>query len=191
MSSILCFQDDSMTVQLDIKPVRSTDSHVSYVVTIDKTRDEKGSEKCSEKGSEKIVKTGELPILNPERNLYEDTHKDVINEDDDNWNSPIFRQFEAIFRRIDQSKFATQRADNILELLHLCTGDGLPFIRKHSRLRSIVWKRCNEYSRTAKKYQHIVEEASRTILLLIEPSATATATATTPSVSYDPNAHHC
>ena len=111
MTTRRVYEDEDMSITLRMLPVRPTDTHISYELDI--------LEPCGCK-LEKTVK-GTIPFtLTEEHQTPHATPKDELWTDEDYTESPLFAHFKGIFHRIDQSKYATQRAEHVLELLHFC-----------------------------------------------------------------------
>ena len=163
MSTPVLLEVDGLTIHLSLQTVLSTDTHITYELVVKR-----------EGGETILTKTDSLPLENAyERNPYAAASKKIVLHDmvaESEQESPVFQQFEMIFRKIDQSKFAKQRASNVLELLEFCSTGGLDFIRRHADLQHVVKKKCEEYRETASHYQSIVEKASHVLLLLCEGS---------------------
>lgn len=108
----------------------------------------------------------------------------------------LFDHLMNLLRKIDQSNYALEHAEHVLELLHFCADEGRMLLEADTEVREMMERRCQEYHETAKYYQKIAEEATQ-ILMLLRQNPTVTRTAivatpeTNPCMSYDPNAHHC
>ena len=100
----------------------------------------------------------------------------------------LFEELNDLFRKVDQSKYAVERAEHILAILHFCADEGRVLLEADERLRAMIQRRCREYRETATYYQEIAEEAARILTLLSqEPNATVS----NEPITYDPKAHHC
>lgn len=75
-----------------------------------------------------------------------------------------FEDLNDLFHKVDQSKYAVERAEHVLALLPFCADGGL--LEADERLRRIIQRRCHKYRETAKYYQEIAEEATQILFLV-------------------------